>query len=218
MIPGPPPRIDPSENKKLYPDGIETGNYILPVEVSNDKEFVAEVEKLSTELDIPVNYLWAVMGFETGGTYDPGQYNLGADGTKESGSGAVGLIQFTPATLKEWGVTTEQAAKMTRLEQMKLVRKHLTRYIKPGDDFRDVYMSILFPAALGKPNDFVLFGKGAMKGYTDTAYEQNKGLDKNGDGSVTKEEAASSIPQYLLAPPVPKKKESSTISGGSDIA
>ena len=218
MIPGPPPRIDPGENKKLYPEGIETGNYILPTDVSNDKEFVAEVEKLSNDLDIPVNYLWAVMGFETGGTYDPGQYNLGPDRTKESGSGAVGLIQFTPETLKEWGVTTEQAAKMTRLEQMKLVKKHLTRYIKPGDDFRDVYMSILFPAALGKPNDFVLFGKGAMKGYTDTAYEQNKGLDKNGDGSVTKEEAASSIPQYLLSSPVLKKKESSTISGGSDIA
>ena len=125
------PRIDPSENTDLYPDGIETGSYVLPKDVTDDKEFVLAVEKLSTELDIPVNYLWAVMGFETGGTYDPGQYNIGKDGTKESGSGAVGLIQFMPATLKEWGVTTEEAANMTRVEQLELVAKHLKRWTRP---------------------------------------------------------------------------------------
>jgi hypothetical protein len=218
--PTPPPRIDPSDNKELYPEGIETGNYVLPKDVTDDKEFVAAVEKLSSDLDIPVNYLWAVMGFETGGTYDPGQYNIGEDGTKESGSGAVGLIQFMPETLKEWGVTTEEAAKMTRVEQLELVAKHLKRWTRPGDDFRDVYMSILFPVAAGKPNDYVLFTKGT-KEKPNTRYDQNSGLDKNGDGIITKEEAASSILQYLPPLPVkevPKNKDSSTIGGRSNIA
>ena len=214
------PRIDPSENTDLYPDGIETGSYVLPKDVTDDKEFVLAVEKLSTELDIPVNYLLAVMVFETGGTYDPGQYNIGKDGTKESGSGAVGLIQFMPATLKEWGVTTEEAANMTRVEQLELVAKHLRRWTRPGDDFRDVYMSILFPVAAGKPNDYVLFTKGT-KEKPNARYDQNIGLDKNGDGIITKEEAASSILQYLPPLPVkevPKEQDSSTISERSNIA
>ena len=216
----PPPRIDPSEDKDLYPEGIETGNYKLPKHVTRDKEFVSAVEKLSTELKIPVNYLWAVMGFETGGTYNPAEYNKGPDGTKESGSKAVGLIQFMPATLKEWGVTTEQAAKMTRVEQLELVKKHLKRWTRPGDDFRDVYMSILFPVAAGKPNDYVLFTKGT-KEKPNISYNQNIGLDKNKDGTITKEEAASSILQYLPPLPikeVPKNKESSIIETKSNIA
>jgi len=218
--PTPPPRIDPSDDKDLYPKGIEAGSYVLPKDVTDDKKFVSEVEKLSTELKIPVNYLWAVMGFETGGTFDPAEYNKGPDGTKESGSGAVGLIQFMPATLKEWGVTTEQAAKMTRVEQLELVKKHLKRWTRPGDDFRDVYMSILFPVAAGKPNDYVLFTKGT-KEKPNTRYDQNIGLDKNKDGTITKEEAASSILQYLPPLPVkevPKNKDSSTIGGRSNIA
>ena len=153
------------------------------------------------------------MGFETGGTFDPAQKNA-------AGSGAVGLIQFMPATLKEWGVTTEQAAKMTRVEQLELVAKHLKRWTRPGDDFRDVYMSILFPVAAGKPNDYVLFTKGT-KEKPNTRYDQNSGLDKNGDGIITKEEAASSILQYLPPLPVkevPKNKDSSTIGGRSNIA
>ena len=154
------------------------------------------VDALAKELQIPVAYLWAVMGFETGGTYDPGQYNIGKDGTKESGSGAVGLIQFMPATLKEWGVTSEQAAKMTRMEQLKLVRKHLKRWTEPGDDFRDVYMSVFYPWALGKSSDTVLFEKGTK--LTGKEYSQNEGLDLNGDGKITKEEASTKIKDYLL--------------------
>ena len=153
------------------------------------------------------------MGFETGGTYNPAEKN-------KAGSGAVGLIQFMPATLKEWGVTTEQAAKMTRVEQLELVKKHLKRWTRPGDDFRDVYMSILFPVAAGKPNDYVLFTKGT-KEKPNISYNQNIGLDKNKDGTITKEEAASSILKYLPPLPikeVPKNKESSIIETKSNIA
>jgi len=188
--------IDPGENKELYPKGIEKGAYSLPKHVTDDKEFMDGVDALAKELEIPIAYLWAVMGFETGGTYDPGQYNIGKDGTKESGSGAVGLIQFMPATLKEWGVTSEQAAKMTRMEQLKLVRKHLKRWTKPGDDFRDVYMSVFYPWALGKSSDTVLFEKGTK--LTGKEYSQNEGLDLNGDGKITKEEASTKIKDYLL--------------------
>ena len=59
------------------------------------------------------------------------------------------------------------------------------------------------PAAVGKPDDFVLFGKGAIEGYTGKAYEQNKGLDANNDGSVTKAEASAKVQQYKGVRPEP---------------
>jgi len=62
--------------------------------------------------------------------------------------------------------------------------------VKPGMGLSDLYMAVLFPAAVGKSDDFVLFGNGAMSGYGGVAYSQNSGLDKNGDGSITKGEAA----------------------------
>jgi hypothetical protein len=59
----------------------------------------------------------------------------------------------------------------------------------------DVYMAILWPAAIGKPLSFVLFDK------NDAAhpkrYIQNAGLDFNKDGLITKAEAANKIQRKL---------------------
>ena len=60
-------------------------------------------------------------------------------------------------------------------------------------------MAVLFPAAVGKPDNFVLFGNGATVpgfGAGSRAYSQNSGLDKNGDGSVTKAEASAKVMQH----------------------
>lgn len=45
-------------------------------------------------------------------------------------------------------------------------------------------MAILWPAAVGKDEAFVMFRSPTVQ------YKQNKGLDSNKDGSVTKGEAA----------------------------
>ena len=55
----------------------------------------------------------------------------------------------------------------------------------------DVYMAILWPAAIGKPDDHVLF---AAPGRT---YDQNRGLDRDRDGRVTKREAAAAVSAKL---------------------
>jgi hypothetical protein len=102
---------------------------------------------------------------------------------------------------------------MTRTEQLKYVDKYFGGTLNKGGSLSDVYMSVLFPAAVGKPNDFVLFGKGAMSGYTGTAYDQNIGLDLNKDGSVTKEEASKKVREYL-----PKTSQISTEKGKSQVA
>jgi hypothetical protein len=130
------------------------------------------------------------MAFETGGSFSPSQKNL-------KGSGATGLIQFMPETAKGLGTSTSELSKMSRSEQLKYVDKYFSGKGIEGGSLSDTYMAVLFPAAVGKPEDFVLFGKGAMKGYTGIAYEQNKGLDLNKDGSVTKAEASTKVKEYL---------------------
>ena len=174
--------------------------YDLPPEVAGDEKFMSGIADLSEKYNIPQNDILAMMDFETGGTFDPAQKNLGPDGTPETGSGATGLIQFTPKTAEGLGTSTDDLSKMSRSEQLEYVDKHFETNLKgrlgdEGGDISDLYMSVLFPAAVGKPDDFVLFGKGAIEGYTGKAYEANIGLDANNDGSITKAEAAAKVIQ-----------------------
>ena len=49
---------------------------------------------------------------------------------------------------------------MSRVQQMQYVEKYLSNKGVKGN-LSDLYMAVLFPAAVGKPDDFVLFGNGA---------------------------------------------------------
>ena len=162
----------------------------IPEKVKQDTEFTSGISSLAKKYKIPEDYLYAVMGFETGGTFDPAIKN-------QAGSGATGLIQFMPSTAEGLGTSTDALSKMSRADQLKYVDKYFAGKGIEGGSLSDVYMSVLFPAAVGKPDDFVLFGKGAMKGYTGRAYTQNAGLDLNKDGSVTKAEASAKVQKYL---------------------
>ena len=162
----------------------------IPNEVANDEEFKAAVTSVSDRLEISPNDLYAVMGFETGGTYSPSIRNA-------AGSGATGLIQIMPSTAAGLGTTPEALASMSRARQMHYVEKHLRSVgIRPGASLSDLYMAVLFPAAVGKPDNFVLFGNGAIAGYEGKAYDQNKGLDADNSGSITKAEATAKVMQY----------------------
>jgi hypothetical protein len=162
----------------------------IPDNVKADTAFTTGVTELAKKYNIKEDYLYAVMSFETGGTFDPAKRNM-------AGSGATGLIQFMPSTAEGLGTTTEALSKMSRAEQLKYVDKYFSDKGIEGGSLEDVYMAVLFPAAVGKPDDFVLFGRGAMSGYTGVAYDQNKGLDANKDGSITKAEAAAKVREHL---------------------
>jgi len=172
----------------LGPSSYSPGT--IPKEVSQDTSFTSGVTELAKKYNVPEDYLYAVMGFETGGTFSPSEKN-------KAGSGATGLIQFMPKTAEGLGTSTDALSKMTRTEQLKYVDKYFEGTLNKGGSLSDVYMSVLFPAAVGKPENYVLFGKGAQSGYTGTAYAQNAGLDLNGDGSITKAEAAKKVEAYL---------------------
>ena len=154
----------------------------VPQEVANDTEFMSEVERLSKKYKWDPSILLGIIDFETGGTFSPSKANA-------AGSGATGLIQFIQTTARSLGTSTSELAKMTRAEQMQFVEKYLDQFGSKivGADPADVYMAVLFPKAINKSDDFVLFKFGSK------AYRQNSGLDRNGDGTITKAEAARNV-------------------------
>ncbi len=147
--------------------------------------FKAKVIAVAKDLQLDPNFLMAAMAFETGETFSPAIKNA-------AGSGATGLIQFMPETAKRLGTSTDDLAKMTAVDQLDFVKKYFSPYRGKLQTVADVYMAILWPKAVGQPDDFVLFEKEQGK-----VYDQNKGLDLNRDGKITKREAAEKVQKKL---------------------
>lgn len=168
-----------------YPIQPELNRADMPADWTKDLAFYKKVKEVATALNCSHIDLLTCMAFETGRTMNPALRNS---------IGATGLIQFIRPTAIALGTTTDQLATLTRVEQMDWVLK----YFKKGPiaklssvTLEDLYMAILWPAAVGKPLDYVLFSQPSL------SYQQNKGLDVNGDGNITKKEAAQKVRDQL---------------------
>jgi len=146
-------------------------------------DFKAKVISICTILECDPSHLMAAMAFETGETFSPTKQNVH--------SGATGLIQFMPSTAASLGTSIQALLQMTAVEQLDVVQKYLMPFKGRMHSLSDVYMTILFPVAVGKPESFVLFA------FPSVAYTQNSGLDVNHDKQVTKGEAASLVQKRL---------------------
>ena len=146
--------------------------------------FKRRVIEISAELGMDPNNLMAAMAFESARTFR-------AD-IENPFSGAAGLIQFMPATAKGLGTSTVALKRLTPVAQLEFVRRYFLPQKGRLNDLNDVYMAILWPRAVGRPASHVLFVNGSRQ------YSQNKGLDVNFDGVVTKAEAASRVQQHLV--------------------
>ena len=140
-------------------------------------EFLDKVLEISKELDTDPDDLMAVMAFESRLNHT----------TVNPLSGATGLIQWMPETAVELGTTTAELKNMTAIEQLDYVYKYLKPYTGKLKTISDLYMSVLWPAAVGEDEDYVLFEAGTI------AYRQNDGLDLNEDGYITKAEATERV-------------------------
>ena len=145
--------------------------------------------KICSNLKIEPDYLTACIAFETGETFSPSIES-------KSGSKALGLLQFMPTTAIALGTTSEKLKKMSVLEQLDYVEKYFKPYANKINTLSDLYMAILWPAAIGKSPDFVLFDK-ADKKYP-KRYIQNRGLDFNKDGKITLGETCKKIEEKLV--------------------
>lgn len=147
-------------------------------------EFRKKTAAVAQRLGLDPSTLMAIMAFETGRRF--------TSGTRNTRSGATGLIQFMPATAKALGTTTTALAAMSELRQLDYVERYLKPYAGKMTDLPSAYMAVLWPAAVRKPLSHVLFAEPAI------TYQQNKGLDADADGKVTKAEAAAKVERMLV--------------------
>jgi hypothetical protein len=139
--------------------------------------FRRKVIAIAMDIGFDASWLMSYIAFETGETFSPSVKNPQSDAT--------GLIQFLPSTAIGLGTTVEKLAAMTAEEQLDYVHDYFKPYKGRIQTFSDGYMAILRPTGIGKPEDFALISDPESK-----AYVQNKGLDLNKDGNITKAEAA----------------------------
>jgi peptidoglycan hydrolase-like protein with peptidoglycan-binding domain len=158
----------------------------VPGTENTSQEFKDKVVQIAERLGTNPNFLMAVMSFESGGTFSPSVPN-------KAGSGAVGLIQFMPATAKGLGTSSEALVKMSAETQLDFVEKHYRPFKGRLKTIEDTYMAVLLPKAVGKGNDFVLFQKPSV------AFDQNKGLDIDRDGRITVFDASFKVRQLLTS-------------------
>lgn len=151
------------------------------------KTFKARVLWIEQKLGLNADYLMACMAFETGLTFSASVRNA-------AGSSGTGLIQFMEFTASKLGTTTKALAKMSAEDQLNYVYKYFRQF---GTDLsrwslEDVYMAILYPKAIGQPLSWKF-----PWAQTSLSYKQNRGLDKNKDGMVTKAEASAGVQKML---------------------
>lgn len=137
----------------------------------NREAFIEKVVEIATYLDVQPAHLMFLMWFETAHTLDHRIQNK---------IGATGLIQFMPATARFLGTTTEALKKMSNVEQLEYVKRHLAIFRGKYKDYVDLYCGIFWPAAVGKPDTYRIT--------PDIVAKQNPLFDLNKDGDIEKAE------------------------------
>ncbi len=153
-------------------DGLAWGAWV-------SEDFKKEIRAICSKLECDPNHLMAAIAFETGESFSPSIRN--------HLSGATGLIQFMETTALGLGTSTAELAAMPAAAQLDYVYQYLKPFKKALKTLEDLYVAILWPGAVGKPNNHVLFAEGGAE------YAQNKGLDTDKDGTITKGEAAAKV-------------------------
>jgi hypothetical protein len=121
----------------------------------NREEFKKRVVEIAENLNVDPDWLMPVFYIETAAV------RFGVINHRiQNGIGAVGLIQFMPATAKALGTSGEALKKMSNVQQLDYVYRYLLPYKGTMKSFADVYFAVFFPAGIGKADDWVLQTKG----------------------------------------------------------
>ncbi len=137
--------------------------------------FENKVQEVAHRLEVPAEWLMAVMYSES---------KFDASVSNHKGSGATGLIQWMPATAKDFGITVEKLRNLNHVEQMEFVYTYLNNVRKKYGKYAsltELYLAILYPKALQGEQDFCY----TLYATPSAAYKMNSGLDEDRDGRVT---------------------------------
>lgn len=154
---------------------------------------LGELAAAAAAIGIPVDWLAAVISFETAGTFSPSVRNA-------KGSGATGLIQFMPSTAQALLRTAtrdeaiRQTAAMSFGEQLRrMVVPYFAPYAARLKSLNDVYLAVFYPAFISKADGDVVAHAGSP------VYDQNSVFDTSGKGYITKADITSTIRKVLNA-------------------
>jgi len=122
------------------------------------------------------------------------------DPLARSSKRATGLIQFMPDTAIRLGTTNKALFSMSAIDQLHYVYKYFKPWTGKIKSYFDLYLVTFFPAAIGKPDDYVLqTGKLSAA----TIAKQNPFFDVNKDGKLTvgeiKRRMHESIPKAIVS-------------------
>ena len=137
------------------------------------KKFTQEerdsVDSIAKHIDRPSEDIYKLFYLESSGNYK----------SQNDSSGGYGYINMTKRTAKEYGTSLSKIKQMSSIEQLKLVDRYLTRELKgiKPKNFTHVYLSVLYPAAVNKPDSYRIFK-------TKKQYEWNKIFDKDKKGYI----------------------------------
>ena len=134
--------------------------------------FFSKLGAIAAKLDVNPNWLMQVMYAES---------RLKANALNPT-SKAAGLIQFMPSTLRNMGYTTNQVLQMDSARQLDLVYQYFKPKAGALKSYYDVYAWVFFPAAIGKPDNWVLETKSLP---ASLIARQNPAVNINKDGKIT---------------------------------
>ena len=125
-----------------------------------------------------------------------------------AGSSAVGVLQFTQKTIDNLNhnrdlvsqvghLTRSKILQMSLIEQAPIVDAYLSGVLqgRPVNNATDLYLSVLWPRAMGRDDNYVLFSKHENS----KAFRQNNSFETNGDGAVTVGEVSRKVNRALAS-------------------
>jgi len=139
--------------------------------VSDLSDFEKKVRRVSVELNIPPEWLMAVIHAES---------KFDGSLTNGKASGSTGLIQWLPETAKELNTTVAKIRNMNHIGQLELIQKYLRQQQEKGKKFEsltDVYLAILFPYA-NHLHETILYSQPSI------AYNMNMHLDTDKNDTI----------------------------------
>lgn len=174
------------KDEKITYDATELKNTWSKKKSGLSDAFYNKVIQIAKNVNCSPNDLMALM-------YSESRLNTTAVNKKTK---ATGLIQFMPDTAKGLGTSQEALKTMSAEEQLKYVEKYLLN-AKKSKGFGNSYIdagtlyALTYVPKMAK-NEVIATKSNDTNGW----YSQNKGLDTNKDGKITKSELGERLKNY----------------------
>lgn len=180
-----------SETVEL-PSGASGVTTTSTVNATLEPGFLEAIRELEDKIGTERNALYRIIKHESG--FNPAIQNPYTNAT--------GLIQFIPSTANGLGTSIDILKNMTGLEQLVYVEKFYKPFFGRARTIGDLYLATFLPAAVGKPDNFVIGIRGATTKVfglnQNSLYVQNTVFDWDSKGYYTVGDIRKRIEEYPL--------------------